>query len=96
MQNFEELCSEIGVPLNAEKTVSATTNLVFLGLEIDTVKMQISIPHENVHQLSTLLKFWIGRKKIKLSELQSLVGKLIFSARIYQVVERLIAGFTML
>lgn len=81
MQKFEELCLEIGVPLNAEKTVLPTTNLVFLGLEIDTVKMQVSIPQEKVYQLSTLLKFWVGKRKIKLSELQSLVGKLNFFSK---------------
>lgn len=81
MQKFEELCLEISVPLNAEKTVLPTTNLVFLGLEIDTVKMQVSIQQEKAYQLSTLLKFWVGKRKIKLSELQSLVGKLNFFSK---------------
>lgn len=46
MQNFEELCLEIDVPLNTKKKVAPTTKLASLGLEIDTVKMQVSIPQK--------------------------------------------------
>lgn len=47
MTAFEAMCREFGVPLNKEKTQGPTTCLVFLGFEIDTLKMLIKIPSHN-------------------------------------------------
>jgi hypothetical protein len=35
----------LGVPIADEKSNGPVTNLVFLGLEIDTIEMVIKIPH---------------------------------------------------
>lgn len=78
MHTFQSMCVEMGIPLNQDKSVQPTTCLIFLGLEIDTIKMQIRIPREKVDELMNLLLFWVSKNKIKLSTLQSLVGKLNF------------------
>lgn len=78
MGTFQELCREMGVPLNNDKTVQPTTCLIFLGLEIDTVAMQIRIPQNKVKELVQLLSYWVSKKKILLSALQAIVGKLNF------------------
>lgn len=58
-----------------------TTCLTFLGLEIDTVKMQIRIPQNKVRELSNLLLYWVSKEKVLLSDLQAIVGKLIFFSK---------------
>ena len=43
MFQFESLAREMGVPLAEEKTLVPTTRLTYLGFEIDTVDMTMSI-----------------------------------------------------
>lgn len=78
MTSFEIMCSEFGIPLNKDKTLGPTTSLIFLGLEIDTISMQIRIPAHKVIELSQLLNYWVNKEKIIFKELESLVGKLNF------------------
>lgn len=63
MSTFQEICNGVGVPLNEDKTVQPTTCLIFLGLEIDTVNMQIRIPQNKVRELANLLLYWPGVKR---------------------------------
>lgn len=59
-----------------DKSVGPTNNLVFLGLEIDTVAMMVRGPvHKRVELVSLLQKF-IDRISIALKQPQSLLGKL--------------------
>lgn len=63
MHTFQDICSEIGVPLNQDKTIEPTTKLTFLGLEIDTVNMLVQIPVSKVQELKLLLQQWVAQKK---------------------------------
>ena len=56
MHTFQDICSEIGVPLNQDKTIEPTTKLTFLGLEIDTVNMLVQTPVSKVQELKLLLQ----------------------------------------
>lgn len=78
MEMFKQVAQELGVPLAEDKSVGPTNNLVFLGLEIDTVAMMVIVPvHKRVELVSLLQKF-IDRKSITPKQLQSLLGKLNF------------------
>ena len=90
MSTFQDICRNIGVPLNNDKTVQPTTCLIFLGLEIDTVKMQIRIPQNKVRELANLLLHWVSKDKIVLSDSSQLLGNLIFSAKQFLEAELLI------
>ena len=81
LRSFQELCSDLGVPLNPDKTIEPTTLHTFLGLDIDTVDMQIKIPMNKVLELQALLNNGVTRNKLRLSELETLVGKLSFFSR---------------
>lgn len=68
-----------GVPLNEHKTVQPTTCLmIFLGLEIDTVNMQIRIPQNKARVLANLLLYWVSKEKVLLSDLQAIVKNYFF------------------
>lgn len=72
----------MGVPLNEDKTVQPTNCLIFLGLEINTVNMQIRILQNKVRELANLLLYWVSKEKVLLSDLQAIVGKLNFSSKV--------------
>lgn len=44
MQGFQDLCEFIAVPLAQENTMGPCTNIICLGLEIDTSDMVVRIP----------------------------------------------------
>ncbi|XP_048253513.1 uncharacterized protein LOC125381159 [Haliotis rufescens] len=46
---------ELGVPVAHEKTVGPASCLTFLGLEIDTVRMQVRIPQEKIVNINAII-----------------------------------------
>jgi hypothetical protein len=81
METVIGLCNELGVPLAKNKTVRPTNILKFLGYIIDTELMMVLIPFEKIEKLSRLLQSLLVRKKIKRSELESIVGLMSFCSR---------------
>lgn len=70
------LCSILGLPLAVEKKEGPTTCLTFLGIEVDTVRLELRLPVEKLRRLQALLKRWVNYKCCKKKELESLVGHL--------------------
>lgn len=66
---FKQVAQELGVLLAEDKSVGSTNDLVFLGLEIDTVAMMVKV-HKRVELVSLHQKF-IDRKSNTLKQLQS-------------------------
>ena len=52
MSTSQDICRNMGVLLNNDKTVQPTTCLIFLSLEFGTVQMQIRIPQNKVKELT--------------------------------------------
>lgn len=82
LSSFYQLANEIGVPIREEKTVLPTTCLVFLGVEIDSVMIEIRLPIEKLVQMRSTVSNFSRRKKITLRELQSLIGLLNFACNV--------------
>ena len=73
---------KLGIPAAEEKTVWPTPVLVFLGLELDTLLMQVHIPYNKIEQLIGIIKTVLGHKQlVTLKEMQSLLGSLNFVCR---------------
>ena len=74
MEQFEELTAFIGAPLSPNKKEGPATHLTFLGIEIDTIKQQISIPEIKRQQaLELVLKAMDHRgKKVTVRFIQKL------------------------
>lgn len=81
MNNFQNLCRDLGVPIAENKTTGPTTVIEFLGLLIDTVLMMVRIPYDKLQKLQGLLKYMLNRRKVFMKELESLVGLLAFCSR---------------
>ena len=52
------------------------TVIVFLGIEIDTVKGVIRLPEEKLRRLQREIRTWRGRRVCTKQELLSLIGQL--------------------
>ena len=75
---FERVCKKLGVPLAANKSVGPTSCLVFLGLEIDSIRQTVSIPSDKLEKVTEKIKHALENTTITLKELQSLIGSLTF------------------
>ena len=82
MESFFQTSSDFGIPLAEEKIEGPTTVLMFLGLEIDSVLMQVRIPLEKIKVLVEQIQLILQHKhSVTLKELQSLLGSLNFMCR---------------
>jgi hypothetical protein len=70
MDTFSSVCFELGMPIADEKSNGPVTNLVFLGLEIDTIEMVIKIPHEKLIRLKSLLEPLLWKRRLKIKEFE--------------------------
>ena len=57
------VCDETGIPIEPEKTEGPATSITFLGIEIDTVALEIRLPRDKLSVLKSTLQTWRGRKK---------------------------------
>lgn len=76
----EQLCRRLGVPLAEEKTTGPVTEVVFLGIVIDTLRMEYRLSEERVRRLREQLAVLGSGQPLTCDELMSLVGKLEFAA----------------
>ena len=83
MKIFLEVCSMINFPVSKEKTVWATTKLVFLGMLLDSEEQTILVPVEKIERARQLIREGLSKKsrKITLLNLQKLCGFLNFMCR---------------
>lgn len=82
IKKFEILCGKIGIPIKETKTVWQTTILTIYGIEKDTNVMQNRPPKEKLVKLKHQLYDCVHKRKIKLKELQSLIGLLNFACMV--------------
>ena len=81
-QNLEllvQLCQWLGLPLKWEKLEGPALILTFLGILLDTQKLEMRLPDE---ELKELISKWLSRRAGKKRELLSLIGKLSHAAKI--------------
>ena len=97
---FAHTCDTLGMPIAHEKTKGPATRLTVLGIELDTLAMEMRLPSEKLERLSTLLKHWRGRKADFRKDLKSLAGMLqhacnvvhpscTFLRRVYELLARM-------
>lgn len=74
--------ASLGVPLEPSKLEGPVTCLTFLGIEVDTVAMQLRLPEEKLLCLRAELREAVGRKAMSRRELQSLAGLLQHATKV--------------
>lgn len=78
-------CNQLGVPLKQEKVKGPTTCLKFLGIILDTGKMEMKLSKECTGLLMALLEQWQGKKRCRKKELLSLIRKLVYTCKVVRV-----------
>ena len=77
-----QMCYYLGIPIADEKTTWPSTELIFLGIILDTDKFESRLPDDKREDLLRLLEDMIERKHCTLKELEHLLGKLQFASRV--------------
>lgn len=79
---LNKLFTELGFNINWEKAVASKQRLTFSGIEIYTVLRQLCLDDSKLCELRQSFSDTLLKRSITKRELQSLVGKLNFAARV--------------
>ena len=77
-----QLLFRLGFTINWKKVIPPTQNIVFLGVLIDTINCTLTIPSDKLCALQEELKLWIGKTKATKHQLQQIIGKLNWAAKL--------------
>ena len=59
-----------------------STTLTFLGIEFDTIKMELRLPKEKLSEIKDRLIIILNSRRLKLREIQSVIGLLNFACQL--------------
>ncbi len=79
---MHDVCAKLGLPPEPDKDEGPATCLTFLGIEIDTVAMELRLPKDKLARLWSELAGWRGRKACKKRDLLSLIGILSHACKV--------------
>ena len=82
LQLILEVCKELGVTVANEKCKGPSVCIVFLGIELDSVNMEMWLPQEKLEWLRETITSWRGSKVCTKRELLSLIGQLSHECKV--------------
>ncbi|XP_067260176.1 uncharacterized protein [Chanodichthys erythropterus] len=82
LSTVQEVFSKLGVPLSPEKTSGPTTSLEFLGINLDSVKFQASLPKDKIDRIIAISSNLLEAPQCSKRDLLSLLGHLNYAMRI--------------
>ncbi len=80
--SVQKVFSELGIPIAQEKTMGPATSIKFLGINLDSVKFQASLPKEKIDRIILVASTLSDNSNCSKRELLSLLGYLNFAMRI--------------
>lgn len=75
---FSTLTTSLGLSLAKHKSVPPTCHIEWLGYELDTNRMTVSIPQKKLNEVLTVCGQWLRKTKAHKKGLQSLAGRLAY------------------
>ena len=84
-QAYDTLCDlllQLGFELSGHKLVPPCQRLTFLGVEIDSVAMTLSLPQKKLDDLQGLVEDFLSRQRANKRQLQQLAGKLNWACKV--------------
>ena len=82
LEKLLRIFGRLGLPVAQGKLEGPTTQLEFLGFELNSDEMVVRLPQRKLTELRALLRQWQGKKQCRRRELESLVGKLAHASRV--------------
>ena len=77
-----QLLRELGFQISMGKVVSPCQLLVFLGIQIDTNALVLSLPKEKLDGTKVIVQSFVSRKRASKRQLQTLAGKLNWACKV--------------
>ena len=62
LSTFMQLCTNLGIPLASEKIEGPSTCLNFLGITLDTARMEFRLPQDKLLRIKQCLGRWLLKK----------------------------------
>ena len=75
-QVFQQITMELGLALAKEKCVAPSQELVWLGFQIDSARMIVTLPQEKLDKIMEECSAWEGKASASRGQIQSMAGKL--------------------
>ena len=82
MALLQHIFGSLGIPLSKSKTVGPCQELEYLGIILDTIKMEARLPDEKVVRIQEILLIFAKRRSCTKRELLSLLGHLNFACKV--------------
>ena len=79
---MHQVCEQAGAPVEEDKMEGPATTLPFLGIEIDTIAMELRLPPEKLRLLQQKLSQWRGKVVCTKRELKSIIGSLSHACKV--------------
>ena len=79
---FLQVAADIGLPINAAKTVRPCTCLVYLGIEIDTRSQELRLDTGKLRRLTDAIDTFLTARRVSRKDCERLVGLLNWAARV--------------
>ncbi len=81
-EQFRACLTDMGWPIAENKVVPPCRDLVFLGIRINIAERQLSLPEGKLHKILELLQVFMDRTTATKREVERLIGKLNFAAKV--------------
>ena len=75
-----EVCAMLGIPLVLGKVEGPSMVLCFLGILLDTTRMEARLPNDKLTRIATMIKQWLQKRNATKREILSFVGLLRHAA----------------
>ena len=78
---MRDTCRITGTPVEEDKLEGPATVIPFLGIELDTIKLEIRLPVDKLQRLQQQTREWRGKKEGLKRDLLSLIGTLTHACK---------------
>ena len=82
LQTTLQVCDQLGVKVSQKKLEGPTTKLTFLGILLDTERLELRLPEEKLLRLRRSIEGWRSRTTCTKRELLSLLGHLHHAGKV--------------
>ena len=76
------LITSLGFEINKEKAERPAQTIIFLGIQLNSTLMQLSLPTEKLEKIRATLRQFKGKERATKRQLQSIAGKLNHAAKV--------------
>ncbi len=82
---IKAVCAHLGFPLKWEKVEGPACTIEFLGIVLDTQRLEVRLPEQKAQQLQVLVEQWSRKRACRKKEMLSLIGKLAHACKVVRV-----------